>query len=67
MSRASAEQARARATRRIDALVSEAWSEHVRAQVARARRAQQARLEEANRQQLLAILDEMRRRGWKTS
>ena len=67
MSRARAEGARARAARRIDALVREAWAEHVRGQVVLARRAQQAPQEEANRQQLLAILAEMRRRGWKTS
>ncbi len=66
MSRQRAERARARARRRVDALVSEAWAEHVRERVAETRRAQLARLEEANRQQLLGILAEMRRRGWKT-
>jgi hypothetical protein len=57
---------RARARRRIDALVGEAWAEHVRERAAQARLAQRARREEANRQQLLRILAQMRRRGWKT-
>jgi hypothetical protein len=50
----------------VDALVNEAWSAHVREQVGEARRAQKARREEANREQLLRILAELRRRGWKT-
>ncbi len=66
MSRRRAEQIRARVRRRIDAIVGEAWSEQVRERVAQARRAQQARREEANRQQLLRILAQIRRRGWKT-
>jgi hypothetical protein len=66
VSRRSADQVRARARRRIDALVSEAWSEHVRESVAQDRRAQQARQDEANLQQLLRILARMRRRGSNT-
>ncbi len=66
MSRWTAEQARAGAGRRIDTLVSEAWADYVRERAAETRRAQRARQEEANRQQLLRILAAMRRRGWKT-
>ena len=59
-------EARERAGLRIDFLVAEAWSAHVREQLTEARRAQQARRQEANRQELLGILAEMRRRGWRT-
>ena len=66
MSRRDPGKARALAKRRLDALVREAWCAHVRDEVTAARRVQQARREEANRQELLAILAAMRRRGWKT-
>jgi hypothetical protein len=54
------------ASLKADALVSEAWEAHIRDETARGWREQQARREEANREELLGILAQMRRRGWKT-
>jgi hypothetical protein len=64
--RRSPRRTRALAKLKADALVREAWSAHVREQASESGRAQRAKREEANRQELLAILAAMRRRGWKT-
>jgi hypothetical protein len=58
--------ARALARLEVDVLVDEAWSAHVREQNEQARLEQQARQDEANRQELLATLAEMRCRGFST-
>lgn len=50
----------------MDAIVSEAWAEHVRGEAVRAQRVQEDRRDQANRDELLAILAELRRRGWTT-
>ena len=66
MDRRTLRRARALARLKVDAIVGEAWAEHVRGEAVRALRVQENRRDQANRDELLAILAELRRRGWTT-